>query len=51
MDFLIAFLWYLLAFALGAAVAWILAAVIVKPRSVDAAFAPLETPHPTGETA
>lgn len=38
MDFLQDWFWYLVAFVVGALVAWVIAALVVKPRSEDAAF-------------
>ena len=39
MDFVIQWLWYLLAFVVGALVAWLIAVVTVKPTSEEEAFA------------
>lgn len=38
MDFLQAWLWYLVAFVVGALVAWLFAVLFVKPKSEDEAF-------------
>ena len=38
MDFLQAWLWYLVAFIVGGLVAWLFAVMFVKPRSEDEAF-------------
>lgn len=41
MDFIIQWLWYLLAFVVGALVAWLLSVVTIKHTSEDAALAEL----------
>lgn len=41
MDFVIQWLWYLLAFAIGSLVAWLLTVVLIKPTSEGAALAAL----------
>ncbi|WP_454792021.1 channel accessory protein ArfB [Mycolicibacterium lutetiense] len=41
MDFVIQWLWYLLAFAVGSLVAWLISVVAVKPTSAEEAFAEL----------
>ncbi|MHC9295060.1 hypothetical protein ACRCUN_21565 [Mycobacterium sp. LTG2003] len=41
MDFIIQWFWYLLAFVLGALVAWLLSVVTIKNTSEDAALAEL----------
>jgi uncharacterized membrane protein ArfB len=39
MDFFIQWVWYLLAFLLGSVVAWLIAAVWIKPTSEEEAGA------------
>ena len=39
MDFFIQWVWYLLAFLVGSLVAWVLAAVSLKPTSEEEALA------------
>jgi uncharacterized membrane protein ArfB len=41
MDFVIQWLWYLLAFAVGSLVAWLVAVLTVKPTSESEALADL----------
>jgi uncharacterized membrane protein ArfB len=41
MDFVIQWLWYLVAFAVGALAAWLIAVVTVKPTSEEEALADL----------
>lgn len=41
MDFIAQWLWYLLAFALGSLVAWVIAVTWIKPTSEQEAFADL----------
>lgn len=41
MDFVIHWLWYLLAFAVGSAVAWLLTIVSIRRTSKEAAIADL----------
>lgn len=41
MDFVIQWLWYLLAFVVGSLVAWLITVVAVKPTSEEEAFAEL----------
>ncbi|WP_175616140.1 hypothetical protein [Mycobacterium sp. GA-1841] len=41
MDFVIQWLWYLLAFVAGSLVAWLMSVVTVKPTSAEQAFAEL----------
>jgi uncharacterized membrane protein ArfB len=49
MDFVIQWVWYLLAFLAGSLVAWALAAVTIKHTSEEAALADLGTPEPGAE--
>lgn len=51
MEFLTAWLWYLSAFVLGAAVAWLAARRLVKPRTADEAFADVPTERRPGGSA
>jgi uncharacterized membrane protein ArfB len=39
MDFVIQWLWYLLAFVVGALVAWLITVVTIKPTSEEEALA------------
>lgn len=41
MDFVIQWLWYLLAFVVGSAVAWLIAVVAIRPKSEQEAIADL----------
>ncbi len=41
MDFVMQWLWYLIAFVVGSLVAWLIAVVAIKPTSEDEAFADL----------
>ena len=41
MDFVIQWLWYLLAFVVGALVAWLITVVTIKPTSEEEALAEL----------
>lgn len=41
MDFVIQWLWYLLAFVVGSLVAWLITVVSIKPKSEDEALAAL----------
>lgn len=49
MDFLVQFLWYLLAFALGALVAYLIATQVAPHRSAEDAFADLPGARPNGD--
>jgi uncharacterized membrane protein ArfB len=40
-DFVLQWLWYLIAFVVGSLVAWLIAAVAIKPKSEEEAFADL----------
>jgi uncharacterized membrane protein ArfB len=40
-DFVLQWLWYLIAFVVGSLVAWLIAVVAIKPRSPEEAFADL----------
>jgi uncharacterized membrane protein ArfB len=39
MEFVIQWLWYLLAFVVGSAVAWVITVVAIKPKSEQEAIA------------
>jgi uncharacterized membrane protein ArfB len=41
MAFVLQWLWYLLAFALGSLVAWLITVLTIKPTSAEEAFAEL----------
>ncbi|MGH3563778.1 MAG: hypothetical protein ACRDTN_18830 [Mycobacterium sp.] len=41
MDFIVQWLWYLLAFVLGSLVAWVITVVSIKPTSEEEALADL----------
>lgn len=49
MDFLIEFLWYLLAFVVGAALAWLIATRVAPHRSEEEAFADLPGARKIGD--
>jgi uncharacterized membrane protein ArfB len=50
MDFVIQWLWYLLAFLVGSLVAWLIAVVTIPRTSEEEAFADLPGSRPRGET-
>ena len=41
MDFVVQWLWYLMAFALGSLVAWLITVLTIKPTSEEEALADL----------
>ncbi|WP_197507552.1 hypothetical protein [Mycobacterium sp. ACS4331] len=49
MDFVIQWLWYLLAFLLGSLVAWLIAVVTIRRTSEEEAFADLPGSRQMGE--
>ncbi|BBZ31811.1 channel accessory protein ArfB [Mycolicibacterium confluentis] len=50
MDFVIQWLWYLLAFLVGSLVAWLIAVVTIRRTSEEEAFADLPGSRQIGET-
>ena len=48
MDFVVHWLWYLLAFAVGSAVAWLLTVVSIRRTSEQDAIAALPDSHQIG---
>ncbi|GBE64774.1 putative membrane protein ArfB [Mycobacterium sp. MFM001] len=48
MDFVIQWLWYLLAFVVGSAVAWVITVVSIRRTSEEDAFADLPGSRETG---
>lgn len=49
MEFLTNWLWYLVAFAIGALIAYVIAGLVVKPRSEEEAFEDLVRDVRAGE--
>ena len=49
MDFITEWLWYLLAFVLGALAAWLAASAIVKPKNENEAFADVPETRAIGD--
>lgn len=49
MDFVIEWPWYLLAFAVGAVLAWLVVGSFIKPRSADEAFEDLPGSREIGD--
>ncbi|CCI54414.1 MAG: hypothetical protein LKG20_02265 [Tetrasphaera jenkinsii] len=48
-DFLIAWLWYIVAFALGAVVAWLIARSMIEATNENEAFADVPETRAIGE--
>lgn len=49
MDFVIEWLWYLMAFVVGAVLAWLVVSSFVKARSEDEAFSDLPDSRGIGD--
>lgn len=49
MDFVIQWLWYLAAFAVGSLIAWVITVLTVKPTSESEAFADVTGVRDAGE--
>ena len=49
MGFIVQWLWYLLAFAVGSAVAWLIAILSIRPTSRDEAIAALPGSREIGD--